>query len=1024
MAVLTVSSYFQKGSPVLISVSKPELLELIDSDYFEDMDHWNKIILKYKSPTGQFERIVCNGQDAIPSAFFQISTKADDLFQINQIIIMDFDGKIYVIDRSILAEVITLDINYAQEEEVDYTLFSTTGSNGSFLAVTEDEKLAIVKNNYDTFYGSRRYFHAVLETETSEINETLTKFINYHAVESYYFNEDYTKVYLGGRFGTSFMDRPLPALPVPTAPYSSSFVNPSRLIVVDTATNDVTWIGDIPFNSDSNYDADIAFTVLADEESDMLVTISSSKIFGYKISTSQKIWEKNIGYYDGAATRRKMYLYDSGSFLLGHMTSYDNVSFTYNRPVKINILTGEIDNSFPVCPEDIGQYGRGNSPLWALTPDKTKIIQIASYNTSKFFIFQNGSWTFIEMQGDVYVAQSMDVSNTDIYFGKGKWNFQGVRDSSYLINLYEERTWLKYAGSKIYSAENRFNTTTGVLDNSYVFYNAVPLRATDELVFFSKSRTVQIAMYGHTEYYYGGRVAVIDLETKQKKYSFANSNNNYYLNSKILFGGADNRSYFNFEFGRSPFWEVYTLTDTSAVRDTTYPEITASGGFGGTNNDGDWVYTCSHNTGANTFTVTQTSGQNIGTHTINSKLCRINHITKEVDLTFAPQIPNDLGGIISISFTDDYIYLFGTYNSWYVNYSQFYRVHKTTQAVQKITSQLLNITTPSSLESIPGQLNAVKSGTNKVVLYFVSNGYRFNDRPYMVFNEDTLTPVESQPAVSTYTATAGVTYNSSTNELVGFFIFNSDTVFLAYNLSTNAKITHDVFKELYTNTSLFTSKVENYLSLGSPTLVPYKDTYLLHSTGVYVKKQRPYSGVIKLPLIGQTVNPTPALVFDQRNSSTYISFSEPNKVLRLDPNANLDTPGSLGAYWSTKEITSDFTFVATVKAGLSSESIIQALFGITDTFPVGQYGVKATGWGISFDHASRTVKPWDKASNSLAWTAGSTYNIEIKRVSGVVSYKVNDTVFTYTLSTSATLYLVGYLQVGSWEVTNYSLTEP
>jgi len=171
MAVLTVSSYFQKGSPVLISVSKPELLELIDSDYFEDMDHWNKIILKYKSPTGQFERIVCNGQDAIPSAFFQISTKADDLFQINQIIIMDFDGKIYVIDRSILAEVITLDINYAQEEEVDYTLFSTTGSNGSFLAVTEDEKLAIVKNNYDTFYGSRRYFHAVLETETSEINE-------------------------------------------------------------------------------------------------------------------------------------------------------------------------------------------------------------------------------------------------------------------------------------------------------------------------------------------------------------------------------------------------------------------------------------------------------------------------------------------------------------------------------------------------------------------------------------------------------------------------------------------------------------------------------------------------------------------------------------------------------------------------------------------------------------------------------------------------------------------------------------
>jgi hypothetical protein len=264
MAVLTVSSYFQKGSPVLISVSKPELLELIDSDYFEDMEHWNKIILKYKSPTGQFERIVCDGQDAIPSAFFQISTKADDLFQINQIIIMDFDGKIYVIDRSILAEVIALDINYAQEEEVDYTFFAKTGSYGAYMDISSDEKTIVVQNNYVSIYNQKHYYNAVVNDITAEINEALTAFVNYYHVDSYYFDNELTYVYIAGRLGESFRGKELPALP--NQENNLNF-NVTRIVKVDIATKEVTHLGDLPLRTNGSGE-DTAYNMIADSISD------------------------------------------------------------------------------------------------------------------------------------------------------------------------------------------------------------------------------------------------------------------------------------------------------------------------------------------------------------------------------------------------------------------------------------------------------------------------------------------------------------------------------------------------------------------------------------------------------------------------------------------------------------------------------------------------------------------------------------------------------------------------------------
>jgi hypothetical protein len=156
-------------------------------------------------------------------------------------------------------------------------------------------------------------------------------------------------------------------------------------------------------------------------------------------------------------------------------------------------------------------------------------------------------------------------------------------------------------------------------------------------------------------------------------------------------------------------------------------------------------------------------------------------------------------------------------------------------------------------------------------------------------------------------------------------------------------------------------------------------------------------------------------------NSAYISLPEPGKIVRLQPSINSN---SNARFWMSEPLTGNFTFTATVKAGNVGESLVQALLGLNDIIPpaTSPYGVKQGGWGFSFD-ASGNLNIWN-TTTIQSWTKGSSYNIEIKRVSGVISYKVGSTTSTYTFNNSSTLYIAGTLQVGSWEVTNASLVLP
>ena len=93
-----------KGVPATITLNKSELSDLasVSADsYFSVTTNWNKIILSYKSSEGNQQEIVeFNATLSSPTGFFDVSLKARDLFEIQVIKIIDFDGDIFIIPRS------------------------------------------------------------------------------------------------------------------------------------------------------------------------------------------------------------------------------------------------------------------------------------------------------------------------------------------------------------------------------------------------------------------------------------------------------------------------------------------------------------------------------------------------------------------------------------------------------------------------------------------------------------------------------------------------------------------------------------------------------------------------------------------------------------------------------------------------------------------------------------------------------------------------------------------------------------
>lgn len=106
MPIITKPSDIDKNVSATFSLDKSALAAhptVTADSYFSDSSNWSKVILFYTSnPGNQKEIVEFDATLASPTANFLVSNKALDIFEINQILIKDFDNGYLLIPRSAL----------------------------------------------------------------------------------------------------------------------------------------------------------------------------------------------------------------------------------------------------------------------------------------------------------------------------------------------------------------------------------------------------------------------------------------------------------------------------------------------------------------------------------------------------------------------------------------------------------------------------------------------------------------------------------------------------------------------------------------------------------------------------------------------------------------------------------------------------------------------------------------------------------------------------------------------------------
>ena len=125
MAILTKAAAPVKGSSTLFTLDKAALAAVtsVAADaYYSVQTNWGSVSLFYKSSIGnQYNVVRFDANQSSPIAKFSVSARARDLFEIQKIVIKDFDGGEFYVQRS---ELITaeFDVDMTISNQENYML--------------------------------------------------------------------------------------------------------------------------------------------------------------------------------------------------------------------------------------------------------------------------------------------------------------------------------------------------------------------------------------------------------------------------------------------------------------------------------------------------------------------------------------------------------------------------------------------------------------------------------------------------------------------------------------------------------------------------------------------------------------------------------------------------------------------------------------------------------------------------------------------------------------------------------------
>jgi len=101
---MITKSNIVKGFPADFTLNRASLAQhpiVLADSYFQDPNNWYRVNAVYKStPGSQYEIVEFDATQSNPVGKFLVSDKARDVFQIEKLVILDFDGGFLEIFRS------------------------------------------------------------------------------------------------------------------------------------------------------------------------------------------------------------------------------------------------------------------------------------------------------------------------------------------------------------------------------------------------------------------------------------------------------------------------------------------------------------------------------------------------------------------------------------------------------------------------------------------------------------------------------------------------------------------------------------------------------------------------------------------------------------------------------------------------------------------------------------------------------------------------------------------------------------
>lgn len=872
MALLTLPATPQKDAFQTYGLNQADLLSLVADNYFLDKNNWKKVVITYTSTVSNQLSIISFNPDIDideVSALGFFSEEARSSFRLQNISIYDQQNGRLRLERSEIPSVASYDILFS--DEISGAWYNMVGANGSMLTFTEDGSRLLAGTTSTAYYGAEAFSGVVLDAQSGEVNNELSKIINNYKVMSFFVTGDESKVFVAGKFGLSYMGSSLP----PLTTGSEYAADPIRLLSIDVASNTVTWITDIKEAGAFSGMSANCFSLYVDELQDVAIVAGQSLVVGYSLSSGESLWSKQYSITAGSQAPdylRRMIEYN-GDILIAAL-SYDGNTQTSPVIRRINKLTGNDTNLLPVQLGSLATY-------WDVTPDKSKIVITTTSSAQSYCYYDGTSWSSSLSIG--FGTLGLVVENSAVYFQDSsrirKRDYSGALVTSFGTNGTASIAslagcFIAAGGNGFFLSSNpanqlkQFDLTTGIVSSSFKGVNVGAAR-----VMYNKGSNLYM-------------VANKGSNTAQVIYtlpgsSFVDSNSTGIINttdaslSKILpQDGLYN--YFSSGYVVSSLYDdliFYPSTRSIIAYDTVsesaqsgWPTYTGVGGSRSFSNIGiidGFLYIVNPNDPGSNPQYTDS----LGTFSFSTAVARIDLATKTFDRSFGVNFPGNIRGTAFISSSSNYVYFSGNASTDTPALVGVFRMRKSDSFIEALTPASMGLSMASFNTLV--RLNFVEIESNKLVIYCDKNSSgapstaqkltALDGKPYIVVTEDTLSQSYPQPAQEANPdINVNLVFNPEKMELGGivdtYVSFSTyRRTFLSYNLVDNVQsIGVDVSG---TNPDF---RLNIAFNPSAPTIslaVKDGDYYMFVvgttvNTAPYIYNSKPYLGVIKMSSIG------------------------------------------------------------------------------------------------------------------------------------------------------------------------------